>query len=83
MTVRTPNTRQSIHQNIPWYRQFWPWFIISIPATAVIGGFIMLFIAIRHPDPVIIDAAEYQQLKNELRAQPAKAEAASDTQQHN
>ena len=22
---------------IPWYRQFWPWFLISLPATAVAG----------------------------------------------
>jgi uncharacterized protein len=30
----------------PWYRQAWPWFLISFPATAVIAGLITLWIAI-------------------------------------
>ncbi len=30
----------------PWFRQFWPWFIIALPAAAVIAGFTTLWIAI-------------------------------------
>lgn len=39
----------------PWYRQFWPWFLISIPATAVVGGLLVLFIAIKTQDGLVED----------------------------
>jgi len=29
----------------PWYRQFWPWFIMALPATAVVAGLYTLWIA--------------------------------------
>ncbi len=28
--------------NQPWYKQFWPWFLMALPLTAVIGSFITL-----------------------------------------
>jgi hypothetical protein len=37
----------------PWYRQFWPWFLIALPAASVIGSFVTLAIAIRHADTVV------------------------------
>jgi hypothetical protein len=40
---------------IPWYRQFWPWFLISIPATSVVAGFVLLFIALHDPDGLVTD----------------------------
>jgi uncharacterized protein len=39
----------------PWYRQFWPWFLISIPATSVVAGFATLFIAMHDPDGLVTD----------------------------
>lgn len=39
----------------PWYQQFWPWFIIALPATAVIGGVITLVIAASNPDSLVAD----------------------------
>lgn len=30
----------------PWYKQPWPWILIALPATAVIAGFITLWLAI-------------------------------------
>lgn len=39
----------------PWYRQFWPWFIIALPATAVIAGLTTLTIAIKNADDVVAD----------------------------
>ena len=29
----------------PWYRQPWPWFLIALPLTAVIGGLITFYLA--------------------------------------
>lgn len=34
----------------PWYYQFWPWFIIALPLSVVIAGFITLGIALHHRD---------------------------------
>ncbi|HEY9036176.1 MAG TPA: FixH family protein [Pseudomonadales bacterium] len=42
-----------IHAGQPWYRQFWPWLLIGLPATAVIACIITIVIAIRHTDPVV------------------------------
>lgn len=39
----------------PWYRQFWPWFLIFLPASAVIASFATLFIALNNPDPLVRD----------------------------
>ena len=37
----------------PWYRQFWPWFVISIPAATVIACLVTIVIAWQHREPVI------------------------------
>jgi hypothetical protein len=39
----------------PWYRQFWPWFLIALPATAVIAGVATLIIAMHEPDGLVQD----------------------------
>lgn len=40
---------------LPWYRQFWPWFIISLPMTAVIASITTYFIAAHNPDGLVAD----------------------------
>jgi hypothetical protein len=40
----------------PWYRQFWPWFIISLPAASVIGGLTTLWISLQTTDSLVIQA---------------------------
>ena len=59
----------------PWYKQFWPWFIIALPASAVIASFISLWLAISNPDHLIVTEDEYQQLRSELKAQTAVQES--------
>lgn len=44
-----------IEDTEPWYRQFWPWFIIALPTTVVIAAFATLYIANRHSDDVVVD----------------------------
>ena len=41
----------------PWYRQPWPWFLISLPAVAVVGSLATAVLAIRTSDEVV--AADY------------------------
>ena len=63
------NTDPVPGQDLPWYRQFWPWFIIALPACAVIAGFITLWLAVSRPDYLVVDEDEYRRLKSELKAQ--------------
>lgn len=42
----------------PWYRQFWPWFLISLPASAVIAGLYTAFLAVRTDDSLVVDSDE-------------------------
>lgn len=39
----------------PWYRQFWPWFIIALPASVVVAGLITVYIAFAHRDATVDD----------------------------
>lgn len=39
----------------PWYKQFWPWFIILLPASVVVAGIVTVFIAINHADSLVVD----------------------------
>jgi len=41
----------------PWYRQRWPWFLIALPATAVVGGIITAVLAVRTFDGTV--SADY------------------------
>lgn len=70
-------TTQNI-QVTPWYRQFWPWFIIALPAAAVIASFFTLWLAISRPDYIVIDEEEYQRLNSGLKAQEAEQKAETE-----
>ena len=39
----------------PWYRQFWPWFLIAIPLFAVITGLLTVVIATVTSDGLVVD----------------------------
>lgn len=40
----------------PWHRQFWPWFLIALPASVVVAGLSMVYVANRHADDLVVDA---------------------------
>lgn len=42
-------------QKTPWYRQFWPWFIMALPAAAVVAGLTTVAIAYKNKDSVVRD----------------------------
>ena len=48
-------TPESLRPARPWYRQFWPWFLIALPASAVIGGLITIFVAVENRDGLVVD----------------------------
>jgi len=37
----------------PWYRQFWPWFLIGLPLTSVAMSFALLTVALRDADSLV------------------------------
>ena len=39
----------------PWYKQFWPWFLISLPLSAVVAGTITIIIANVTFDGLVVD----------------------------
>lgn len=59
MHRNTPTERRrSSHfeeDHTPWYLQFWPWFLIALPASVVIAAFATLYIANRHADDLVVD----------------------------
>ena len=39
----------------PWYRQFWPWFLIALPLLSVVAGLILLGFALDSRDSLVRD----------------------------
>ncbi len=39
----------------PWYRELWPWLLMSGPAVVVIAGFITLYLAASGQDGLVVD----------------------------
>jgi hypothetical protein len=39
---------------MPWYKQFWPWFLIAFPAIAVVAGIATMLIALDDPDGLVV-----------------------------
>ncbi len=60
----------------PWYRQAWPWFLISLPASAVIGGIITIIIAVNGADPLVVD--DYYKEGLAINEQKHRQAAAAD-----
>ncbi len=60
----------------PWYRQFWPWFIIALPASAVIAGLTTLWISMQTTDSLVLVPKDG--VKTEADRQVAAARLASE-----
>lgn len=39
----------------PWYKEPWPWMLMSIPALTVVAGFITYGLAVSSPDGIVAD----------------------------
>ena len=54
VTTQTTQTKQ-LEKPTAWYKQFWPWFIIFFPASAVVAGLITVAIAFKYSDSLVKD----------------------------
>ena len=51
-------SEQSLQKDIdkkPWYRQFWPWLIVGLPACCVVAAVFTVLIANRDADDMVVD----------------------------
>jgi hypothetical protein len=70
-------------QNVrPWYREPWPWVLMAIPLLAVAASAVTLWLAISHPDYIVVEAQELQQIRADLNAQPSAGAAANAPEDH-
>ena len=53
----TAEVPANVAETKPWYRQRWPWFLIALPATAVVGSIITAVLAVRTFDGTV--SADY------------------------
>lgn len=40
---------------VPWYKQGWPWFLISFPLASVILGIMMVYLALNTNNSLVVD----------------------------
>lgn len=38
-----------------WYRQFWPWFLIGLPALSIVVSVTTMVLAVGNADPLVVD----------------------------
>lgn len=58
----------------PWYRQFWPWFLLALPMSAVIACFITLSIFLDAQPDMVVD--DYYKKGKAINFQKDKQDAA-------
>lgn len=46
----------------PWYRQFWPWFIIALLASSVIAGLTTVWISMQTTDSLVVTSDDGMQI---------------------
>jgi len=49
------NSQVSLNSPRPWFREPWVWLIIALPASAVLGGFVTIWIAVATDDGLVQD----------------------------
>lgn len=42
-------------QALPWYKQFWPWFLVAIPLSSVVMGVVMIWLAVSGRDSLVTE----------------------------
>ncbi len=52
--MRQPNESSQLAPK-PWYREPWPWLLMSGPAAVVVAGLATAYIAVANEDPLVVD----------------------------
>ena len=60
---------------VPWYRQLWPWLLMLMPASAVVGGVITFWLAATTNNSLVVD--DYYREGRTINMQLARDEAAA------
>ena len=58
----------------PWYRQFWPWFLIALPGSVVIASMVTITLAVKTNDGLVKD--DYYKQGLAIHRDAAKVEQA-------
>ena len=45
----------ALNQAAPWYTHRWPWLLMLGPASVLVGGAIATWLALDHPDAMVVD----------------------------
>jgi len=59
----------------PWYKQFWPWFIIALLASSVVAGLTTVWISLQTSDSLVIQSDDGTQAAAERRINAEKLAA--------
>lgn len=62
----------------PWYRQFWPWFLLSLPALAIVGSLVSFWLAAHSADALVVD--DYYKQGKAINRSLARAQMAANLQ---
>lgn len=69
---------------VRWYKQFWPWALIALPASAVIASLFTAYLAAHKPDALVAD--DYYKaglaINKELAAQRSASQMGINAQVH-
>ncbi|MEM1154028.1 MAG: FixH family protein [Pseudomonadota bacterium] len=60
----------------PWYKQFWPWFLIVLPGSVVVASLVTLFIANYGADDLVVD--DYYKVGLSINRQLEKKQRSED-----
>jgi len=68
----------------PWYTQFWPWFLIALPASVVVASIYTVIIAFTYEDSLVRDNyyKEGLGINQELSAQKTASQLAISLDMH-
>ncbi len=67
-------------RSLPWYREPWPWFLIALPATVIVGCTITLWLAVSTADGMV--ARDYYKQGLAINGALARVRHASDLGLH-
>lgn len=45
----------NIDASTPWYKQFWPWFLIAVPFATLIMGYVLFYLATHTEHSLVVD----------------------------